>query len=152
MYWHATYRTLLARLAYARALTYLYRFDYDSPEFSLKRIQFCGDDVQTGVPHAEELTYLFRNLRSWKLEKCSNEYRTIKRLIDIWTTFAASSNPNCMEISHLHWEPSSMDRPQRVLNISQNVEIIDLPEYDKLLVWNTLYREQDLLRPNWDYL
>lgn len=131
-------------MAYAKAPTYYYRFDFDSPEFNFYRQKFCGDDIKKGVAHADELSYLFRNVNSWKLDKSSGEYRTIQRLVDMFTAFAASSNPNCKEISHLQWEPSTKDQPQRVLNISNDVEIVDLPEFEKLKVWDTVYKPEDL--------
>lgn len=144
IFWHGIHRTLLARLAYAKAPTYYYRFDFDSPKFNFYRQKFCGDDIKEGVAHADELSYLFRNVNSWKLDKSSGEYRTIQRLVDLFTAFAASSNPNCKEISHLQWEPSTNDQPQRVLNISNDVEIVDLPEFEKLKVWDTVYKPEDL--------
>ncbi|XP_017845020.1 esterase B1 [Drosophila busckii] len=144
IFWHGFHRTLNARLAYSKSPTYYYRFDFDSPNFNFYRQKFCGDDIKTGVAHADELSYCFRNLQSWKLESVSDEYRTIQRMVGIWTAFAANSNPNCSEIGHLDWQPAKYQEPQRVLNISNEVTIIDLPEYEKLLVWDSLYKAEDL--------
>ncbi|XP_034099998.2 esterase B1-like [Drosophila albomicans] len=144
VYWHGWHRTLKARLAYSKAPTFYYRFDFDSPDFNFYRKKFCGNDIKSGVSHADELSYLFRNSQSWKLEKTSGEYLTIQRLVGIWTSFAAKSNPNCEEIKHVTWEPSTKDQIQRVINISNEVTIIDLPEYAKLLVWDSLYKPEML--------
>ncbi|XP_051862785.1 uncharacterized protein LOC127565909 [Drosophila albomicans] len=144
IFWHGMHRTLKARLAYSKAPTYYYRFDFDSPDFNFYRKKFCGDDIKSGVSHADELSYLFRNSQCWKLEKTSGEYLTIQRLVGMWTSFASNSNPNCEEIKHLIWEPSTKDQLQRVINISNEVTIIDLPEYEKLLVWDTLYKPEAL--------
>ncbi|XP_032583800.1 uncharacterized protein LOC6572615 [Drosophila mojavensis] len=144
IFWHGFHRTLQARLAYATAPTYFYRFDFDSPDFNFYRKKFCGDDIKQGVAHADELSYLFRNAESWKLDKASAEYRTIQRMIDIWTSFAATSNPNCAATAHLDWQPAKQEQPQRVLNIGNELELIDLPEYDKLLVWDSLYKKEQL--------
>ncbi|KAL7728245.1 hypothetical protein ACLKA6_007351 [Drosophila palustris] len=145
IFWHGIYRTLYARLAYSKAPTYFYRFDFDSFDFCFYRKKFCGDDIKTGVAHADDLNYLFRNSGSWKLDKSSGEYQTIQRMVGIWTAFATNSNPNCAEIGHLKWEPSTKDQTQRVLNISNEVKIIELPEHEKLLVWDSLYKPQDLI-------
>ncbi|XP_026831631.1 esterase B1 isoform X1 [Drosophila erecta] len=145
VFWHGFNRTLNARLTYAKAPTYYYRFDFDSPSFNFYRTKFCGDHIKTGVAHADDLSYLFRNVGSWKLEKTSAEYRTIERMIGIWTAFAATSNPNCPEIGHLDWRPSTKDDPKRVVNISSEVNIIDLPEYEKLQIWDSLYKPNQLI-------
>nr|XP_036675220.1 esterase B1 [Drosophila suzukii] len=145
VFWHGIHRTLNARLAYANAPTYFYRFDFDSPNFNFYRAKFCGDNIQTGVAHADDLSYLFRNSKSWKLEKSSAEYRTIERMIGIWTAFAATSNPNCDEIAHIDWKPSTRDDPKRVINISNDIEIIDLPENEKLKIWDDIYRPDQLI-------
>jgi len=143
--WHGFHRTFNARLAYAKAPTYYYRFDFDSPNFNFYRARFCGDNIKTGVSHADELSYLFRNSKSWKLEKTSAEYRTIERMIGIWTAFAATSNPNCVEIAHIDWKPSTKDNPKRVINISYDVKMIDLPEYEKLQIWDDIYKSNQLI-------
>ncbi|XP_034484527.1 esterase B1-like [Drosophila innubila] len=145
IFWHGIYRTLYARLAYSTAPTYFYRFDFDSPDFNFYRQKFCGDDIKAGVAHADDLSYLFRNTESRKLDKSSGEYRTIQRMVGMWTAFATNSNPNCKEIGHLSWEPSKKDHTQRVLNIGNDVNVIDLPEHDKLLVWDSLYKPNDLI-------
>ncbi|XP_033244801.1 uncharacterized protein LOC108153857 [Drosophila miranda] len=144
VFWHGLNRTLQARFAYARAPTYFYRFDFDSPNFNFYRKKFCGDNIQKGVAHADDLSYLFRNSESWKLEKTSGEYRTIQRMIGIWTAFSANSNPNCAEISEVDWQPAKKSEPKRVVNISEDVKIVDLPEYKKLLVWDSIYKPENL--------
>ncbi|XP_030374229.1 uncharacterized protein LOC115623826 [Scaptodrosophila lebanonensis] len=144
IFWHGIYRSLLARLKYARAPTYFYRFDFDSPDFNFYRKLFCGDDITKGVAHADDLPYLFFNLQAWKLDKSSAEYKTIQRMVGMWTAFATSSNPNCEEIAPINWKPSKAGKPQEVLNISHDVSIIDLPEFEKLKLWNSLYKEEEL--------
>ncbi|KAH8250292.1 hypothetical protein KR026_010217, partial [Drosophila bipectinata] len=145
IFWHGFNRTLNARLAYAKAPTYFYRFDFDSPTFNFYRTKFCGDNIKTGVAHADDLSYLWRNAASWKLEKSSKEYQTIQRMIGIWTAFAASSNPNCPEIGEVIWKPSTKENPKLVLNISDEVKVIDLPEYEKLQVWDGIYKPEQLI-------
>ncbi|KAH8369271.1 hypothetical protein KR009_006103, partial [Drosophila setifemur] len=145
IFWHGFHRTLNARLAYSKAPTYFYRFDFDSPNFNFYREKFCGDNIKTGVAHADDLCYLWLNSAGWKLEKSSREYRTIERMVGIWTAFAASSNPNCPEISEVDWKPSTKEDPNRVLNINDEVKIIDLPEYEKLKIWDDIYKPDQLI-------
>ncbi|XP_017052988.1 esterase B1-like isoform X2 [Drosophila ficusphila] len=144
-FWHCFHRTLNARLAYAKAPTYFYRFDFDSPNFNFYRAKFCRGHIKTGVAHADDLCYLFRSAEAWKLEKSSAEYRTIERMVGIWTAFAATSNPNCPEIGHVDWKPSRKENPKPVLNISNDVTIVDLPEYEKLKIWDSIYKTEQLI-------
>ncbi|ALC39659.1 alpha-Est5 [Drosophila busckii] len=144
MFWHGTFRSLNARLNYATAPTYFYRFAYDSPEFNLYRKKFCGDYIKQGVCHADDLSYIFGSFRGWKLDRASNEFRTIQRMIGIFTAFARNSSPNCPEIKHLNWQPAQRSQPQRVVNISDYVGIIALPEYSKLMVWESMYNISSL--------
>ncbi|EDW81348.2 uncharacterized protein Dwil_GK11073 [Drosophila willistoni] len=144
IFWHGFHRALHSRLTYGKAPTYFYRFDFDSPDFNLYRKKFCGDNVTKGVAHADDLCYLFLNSEAWKLDKSSPEYRTIQRMIGIWTSFATTSNPNCQEISEVNWLPSTKEQAQLVLNISSDVKIIDLPEREKLKVWDIMYKPESL--------
>ncbi|XP_046866268.1 esterase B1-like [Drosophila willistoni] len=143
-FWHGIDRALHSRLTYAKAATYLYRFDFDSPDFNFYRKKFCGNVVTKGVCHGDDLSYLFLNSNSWKLDKSSPEYRTIQRMIGIWSSFAATSNPNCEEIADVEWKPSTKEQAELVLNISNDVKIIDLPEHGKLQVWNSMYKPESL--------
>ncbi|XP_012158442.1 esterase B1 isoform X2 [Ceratitis capitata] len=75
LFWHDIHRTVLARLAYTKAPTYLYRFDFDSPDFNLYRARYCGNDPLRGVSHADDLSYMFFSNDSWKVDLDSAELR-----------------------------------------------------------------------------
>lgn len=141
---HDIHRTVLARLAYAAAPTYLYRFDFDSPDFNLYRAKYCGNVLVRGVSHADDLSYTFFSNDSWKVSLDSAEYKTIRRLIGILTTFATNSDPNCDEIKPVHWTPLEVSGPHMALNISYDLKMMELPEADKLDALDELftYREQ----------
>ncbi|EDV93360.1 esterase B1 [Drosophila grimshawi] len=144
--WHDLHRTVMARLAYAPgSATYLYRFDFDSPHFNQFRRLACGNQVR-GVCHADELSYLFYNLLATKLNKSSLEYRTIERMVGMWTAFAASSDPNCPATDSAQWTPVELtsNRVHNCYNISEEMQMMALPEAAILAVWDTFY-EKDAL-------
>ncbi|XP_030558837.1 esterase B1-like [Drosophila novamexicana] len=144
--WHDLHRMVMARLTYASATpTYLYRFDFDSPHFNQFRWLVCGDRVR-GVSHGDELSYLFYNVLATKLNKSSQEYRTIKRMVGMWTAFAASSDPNCRATALAKWTPvqQTPDGAHNCYNISEEMEMMALPEATTLAVWDTFYDKEAL--------
>ncbi|XP_004518271.1 esterase B1 [Ceratitis capitata] len=138
VFWHPILRTIKARLRYAHAPTYLYRFDFDSPHFNHQRIGYCGKDVR-GVSHVDDHSYLFYGDFAWKLEKDTPEFRTIQRKIDIWTSFAENSDPNCENLGGNQWAPLQVDGKLHCLNVSHDLAVIELPEVHKLQIWDSLY-------------
>ncbi|XP_017485758.1 PREDICTED: esterase B1-like [Rhagoletis zephyria] len=144
-FWHDIHRTILARLSYASAPTYLYRFDFDSPDFNLYRAKFCGHDPVHGVAHADELSYMFFSNDSWKVSLDSAEYKTIRRLIGILVAFAKNSDPHCDEIKPIVWHALEKSNPSLALNISNDLSIMELPESVKLKAFDELFASTEQL-------
>ncbi|XP_023172455.2 esterase B1 [Drosophila hydei] len=143
-FWHAIHRSLLARAAYAPATpTYLYRFDMDSPHFNHYRNLQCGRHVR-GVCHGDDISYMFYTLLSNKLNKATPEYRTIERLIAMWTSFATTGNPNCPQIEPIQWEPVRPGVSELCLNIAEELEFKPLPESKEFVVWDSFYTRETL--------
>lgn len=137
-FWHGIGRTIQSRIKYGTAPTYLYRFAFDSIDFNLVRILFCGKKVR-GTSHADDLPYIFFNGISKIASHNSKEYQTIQRMIGTITEFAVSGNPNNETLLPAKWEPVENDKPFKCLNIADDVTFIDLPENEKIEVWNSLY-------------
>ena len=132
------------RLEYApdEIPTYLYRFDFDSAHFNHYRTKFCGTDPVRGVAHADDLGYLFSSRMAYVLDLNSDEYKTIRRMVSMWTSFAKTSNPHCEAIKPAVWVPVTKNDSYIALNISNDVRMIELPEKNKLQVWKTIYQHQ----------
>uniref|UniRef100_A0A0A1WRX3 carboxylesterase n=1 Tax=Zeugodacus cucurbitae TaxID=28588 RepID=A0A0A1WRX3_ZEUCU len=139
IFWHGLHRTALARTKHATANTYLYRFDFDSPTFNHHRLRFCGDECVKGVAHGDDLSYLFYLKESTKLEENTPEYATIQRMVSIWTSFAKFGNPNCADIAPNIWLPIEKTNPDFALNISETMEVKQIPEAPKMKTWDSLY-------------
>ncbi|KAH8420798.1 hypothetical protein KR222_005396, partial [Zaprionus bogoriensis] len=143
VFWHPIMRTIKSRLKKASAPTYLYRFDFDSSTFNHQRLKYCGDKLR-GVAHVDDHSYIWYGDFSWKLDKQTPEFQTIERMIDILTSFAATSDPNCPKVEKnlprgVHWLPLSK-KNIKCLNISDRMKIMDLPEFNKLRVWDSVYK------------
>lgn len=137
---HYQQRLISARLAYSQAENYLYRFDFDSPDFNLYRIRYWGPE-RRGLHHADELCYIFKLPGTFKLDKSRAEYITLCRMIAMFTEFARRSNPNAPLIQSLvDWQPVSQNEPTMCLNINEELKFIAQPERLKLKFYEQLYR------------
>ncbi|KAM7363085.1 uncharacterized protein ACRADG_000137 [Cochliomyia hominivorax] len=145
VFWHPILRALKQRVLAGKAPTYLYRFDFDSPDFNHQRIKYCGKQMR-GVAHVDDHSYLFYGNFSWKLSPETDEYKTIQRLIDIWSSFANNANPNCGHtkegLGENCWQPVYSVDDIKCLNIGRELDMIDLPEMEKLKVWESIYMDE----------
>lgn len=91
------------------------------------------------MAHADDISYLWYGLHAWKLDKSTKEYKTIERMIDIFTTFAKTSNPNCEETKNVSWLPLAYNEANLGLNIADELSFEIIPEKDKFVVWDSLY-------------
>lgn len=137
-FWHPIYRTVESRLEHSTSPTYLYRFDYDSKLCNAIRTILCGHTVR-GVCHGDDMYYIFHSMLSHKAAIDSPEHKVIKDMVDIWTSFAANSDPNCESIRHVKFKPLKDENDIKCLNISTEREYKTLPEQEKLLLWSSFY-------------
>lgn len=150
-FWHGIHRSLLSRLAYSSAPTYLYRFTFDSPTFNHLRRKFCGDDMKSGVSHADDICYIWYSDYSWKLDKSTEEFKTIKKMVGIFVNFASNSNVDTQRIltddgtsAPLIWQPLETSNPHKALNIGKVLEFTTIPEKNELLIWDSMYERDEL--------
>ena len=138
---HYLDRQINARLAYGKAENYLYRFDFDSPDFNLYRVRYRGPDYR-GVEHVDELCYLFKIPATFKLDSSRAEYLTICRMAAMFVEFALRSDPNSpLTRSLVNWKPVSPDGPKMCLNINEQLQFILHPELQNLEFFDKLYEE-----------
>ncbi|KAH8420847.1 hypothetical protein KR222_006734, partial [Zaprionus bogoriensis] len=141
---HYQHRIVEARLAYSQAVTYLYRFDFDSPDFNFYRIRFSGPDSR-GAGHVDELGYLFRIPATFKLDTSRPEYSTICRMAAMFVEFARRSNPNAPLTQPLvDWKPIAPAGPRMCLNINEKLQFISQPELENLKFYDKLYKQAEI--------
>ncbi|XP_051862896.1 esterase B1-like isoform X3 [Drosophila albomicans] len=144
-------RVVRSRHAYgAGSPVYFYRYDFDSEELIFPyRLMRFGRGVK-GVSHADDLTYLFSSLLARRLPKKSRSYRNIERTVGIWVQFATTGNPNSSKINGMDmntWDPArKTDDTIKCLNISDDLKFVDIPEWPKLKLWESMFDDnRDLL-------
>lgn len=145
-FWHGLYRTALNRQKYAPAPTYVLRFDFDSPDFNYIRVLLCGKKMR-GTCHGDDLSYLFYNTFARKLQENSVEYKTIRRMVRTWVSFAETGNPSNQELDGVAFESITKDPTQTIkaLNLSDTVEFKELKDQSTLDAWNEFYDKETLI-------
>lgn len=133
-------RLITSRLTYSKAPTYRYRFAFDSPTFNHYRTLFCGNDLKNGVPHAEDLSYLWFSSFSWKLDSNTLEFKMIKTIVDIFTSFSQTSDPNCFALQPTKWKPLIPSDNYLALLIDEDIKFSEIPEKDILSIWEKLFQ------------
>lgn len=84
-------------------------------------------------------------INSGDLVKDSDEWKTIKRMCEIFTTFAKVGNPNNELIGSIEWKPVTFgtadqnDYNYKCLNISNEVSYIDWPEFERMQFWDEMF-------------
>uniref|UniRef100_A0A182M0X3 Carboxylic ester hydrolase n=1 Tax=Anopheles culicifacies TaxID=139723 RepID=A0A182M0X3_9DIPT len=145
LFWHGIHRTIQSRNSSQKgAKTFVYRFAVDSETYNHYRIYFCDRNVR-GTAHADDLSYLFKNLFSPVPDVDSFEYKTMQRLVELFTNFAITGTPNGGIVGDI-WEPvgAQMD-PYKCLNINNGgLSFVDLPEMRRMKLWDSLYKKEQL--------
>lgn len=80
LYLHRIYRTLRLRNDCGNGKTYFYRFSVDSPTNNHFKLFHCGSNVR-GCCHADDISYIFKNMFGKVPHKNSMEFRTIQTLV-----------------------------------------------------------------------
>ncbi|KAH8279026.1 hypothetical protein KR018_012578, partial [Drosophila ironensis] len=137
---HTQDRLIRSRLKYAKAPTYLYRFSFDSPDFNWYRVRVF-DSSQRGVCHGDELSYIFKCINSFKLHDSRPEYTAMRRMVSMWVSFAATSNPNSeLTKSLTDWRPVTQSGDRMLLNIDEELKFIPQPEQKKMEIFDRLFK------------
>lgn len=123
--------------------TYLYVFSYEgksSPMKTLMSMALGIPNEKKGVPHAEDLGYLFiaEFLGSSSLEKESAEYEVMRRMVDIWVNFAATGMP-MSEKSEIDWKPTKVSEDV-YLDIGQELQLKNGFFKERMQYWDDVFK------------
>jgi len=142
-FWHGIHRTLISRSSFKDSgPTYLYRFDFDSKVGNYSKMFFAGKRLKglDGACHGDDCFYLFKCAIASKLNEQSKEFKAMDEMVSIWTSFAANGHPNDGSVKFNGvWEPILPKRPFKCLNIADDLKFIDLPETERMELWDAIY-------------
>lgn len=101
-----------------------------------------------GASHCDELPYLFKtaagtNIKAPALD--SKEFMVIKKMVALFTSFAATGNPNNNEIKENWEEIHNGDSPFKCFNINEEEDkMVPLPEGKRLETWNKIFKQENV--------
>lgn len=62
----------------------------------------------------------------------------------IWASFATLGYPQIDSIKHNEtWKPIESKRPYKCLDIGEDLTFIDLPETERMAVWDAIYENHN---------
>ncbi|GAB0093838.1 hypothetical protein DMENIID0001_090200 [Sergentomyia squamirostris] len=147
-FFHGIHRAVRSRCEHGpkTAPTFFYRFDFDSENFNTIRALICGQGVR-GTCHGDDIGFLFSSaLQSNAPAEGSPERKMIDRMVEMWTSFATTGNPNCLAIAPIKWLPVSPNGPPyRCLNINSDISFVLLPEVERMAVWDSIFHRDQLI-------
>lgn len=94
-----------------------------------------------GACHADDLFYLFTTNYHLPPAVNSKEFKTIQKMIGIFTSFAITGDPNCDETADLKIHPCGEANSECINFTEESVTKIELPEISRLKVWDSVYDE-----------
>lgn len=64
--------------------------------------------------------------------------------VSVFTSFASTGNPNSniidADMENVKWEPVDTQQPPfKCLNLDEHISFVNLPENERLTIWNALY-------------
>ena len=86
-------------------------------------------------------------MNSVGLAKDSDEWKTMDRMCEIFTTFTKVGNLNNKLIAPIEWEPvtfESIDQKEysyKCLYVSNELSYIDWPEFERMPFWDEIYQQ-----------
>lgn len=103
----------------------------------------------SGVFHGDDLKYFLKNAyEPLDFPEGHRECVTRDRMTAIFVAFARTGDPNCEATEKERWEPirspvidSNTAEPfYQVFDISDELRMIRLPEWERMRFWDCLYR------------
>lgn len=128
----------------------MYRFDVDLSQNFVKKMHVGADEYHKypGASHCDELPYLFKtgpgtNISSPTID--SKEFAMIIKMVETFTSFAASGDPNNLQLG-AKWEAVEENvLPFKCLNINQDeTKMMTLPEGESLKTLNEVFQKENV--------
>lgn len=139
-YWHGIQNTVKSRVnGDGRGKTYLYRFDASTDLNAMKKYNKLENF--SGATHGDSVFYMFASAFVTPPGMETKEYEVMMKTITLFTNFALTGNPNDADLRD--WIPvNSVKPPLNCLNLTEKkIELISLPESDRLMIWDTIYKD-----------
>ncbi|XP_069668717.1 esterase FE4-like isoform X2 [Periplaneta americana] len=125
---------------------YFYKFSFDGHLGLFKRL--IGLQDYEGVCHADDIGYLFHvGLLDMDLDPGSPEYKTLSRMVKLWTNFAKTGNPtpDITPLLDVTWRPVEKNK-SNYLDIGTTLKMHDDFEKERMQLWDLVYRQENTMQ------
>ncbi|XP_044729186.1 uncharacterized protein LOC123292537 [Chrysoperla carnea] len=96
------------------------------------------------IKHGDDIPYLFYKKRDTpeNMDRNSEEYIALYRMLKLWTTFAKTGDPNPVNdpLLNVKWLPIESNK-FNYLKLSQNLELKENPLENRMKFWDEIYTE-----------
>ncbi|KAK9746435.1 Carboxylesterase family [Popillia japonica] len=114
-------------------MVFLYRFSIDA---GLNFGKLAFQMKAPGACHADDLGYLFKTSFPVPVEPNSIEDKTIRRMVQLWTNFAKTGDPNPCDGTT--WRPVFHDEVS-FLDIGEKLTLGQDPEKERMRFWDDVF-------------
>ncbi|KAF5276534.1 hypothetical protein FQR65_LT03964 [Abscondita terminalis] len=137
MFIRPVFNTARIHAATSKSPVYLYRMSIDSELNLYKKFYKVSG---SGVCHADDLGYLFKNELTPEILPGSVEENGIKVFTKLWATFAKTGNPNPIEKTpfiNVRWKPIAKD-VMNYVDIGENLTVGINPDSSRMEFWQEI--------------
>lgn len=149
--WFGLQQVLTSRINQAGSgKNFVYRFDVDGSQNYAKLMLVAPDDYSKypGASHCDDLPYLFKTGPPFSLPSPtldSVEFKVIKKMVETFTTFASTGDPNNQEIGKKWTAVESLTLPFSCMNIKNDEnQMIPLPEAEHFEAWKKMFERENV--------
>ncbi|CAB3246732.1 unnamed protein product [Arctia plantaginis] len=132
-----------AKLCAKKEKVYLYKFSCKSERNMFAHLLNLTDIIKDKpvTCHADDIFYLFNaNLLPNKVDKKSDTFQLMERVIKLWTNFAKYGNPTPDESLGVKWANYTVEK-QDYLDIGNKFVPGTAPNADEVKLWDTIFEE-----------
>uniref|UniRef100_A0A336M3D7 carboxylesterase n=1 Tax=Culicoides sonorensis TaxID=179676 RepID=A0A336M3D7_CULSO len=155
-FWHGIYRAVMQRLvSNGNGKTYLFYLNVppssDVPEY-YKFLRNLGnlavESDMSGTCHGDDLVLLFSMSFCKRFPPGSDNYEAQQKYLNSFKQFVKHGNPNCDLLKPANWTPLSnkIEEIPKCMRMGRDEWFMqDLPNYNKIKIWNDLYEADKLI-------
>lgn len=99
--------------------------------------------------HGDDLSYYFRTLSSGcDPAQNTDEWKTIERMCEIFSSFATNGDPNNQLMTSIEWKPTAFENHNdqihinyNALNVSNAVNYTQWIDFERMQFWDEIYKQ-----------
>lgn len=103
-----------------------------------------GAKNQSGVSHADDLSYIFTNTWGDIPDKDTEEWNAIQKMVNLFTGFATNGSDTMKKLKWNDVKKVELPYDYKCMHIDNEWKMTKLPEFHRIKVWDSIYPKNDL--------